>query len=140
MRDKHFFDSNIFIYHLDTTEPEKSAIASRLVNEAIGSGNACTSYQVVQECLNTMLRKARIAVSTADAHAYLHTVLLPLVEVSPTAGLYTRGLALFDRCGFSFYDSLIVAAALEAGCTTLYTEDLQAGLREDTMTVVNPFK
>jgi predicted nucleic acid-binding protein len=139
MSAKYFFDSNIFIYQLDISEPKKSKIASQLINEAIGHGNACISYQVVQECLNIMLRKARIAVSTANAQAYLETVLLPLVEVSPTASLYTRGMTLFDRYGFSFYDSLIVAAALEAGCATLYTEDLQSGLKIESLVILNPF-
>ena len=53
--------------------------------------------------------------------------------------MYARGLGVHPQYGFSFYDSLIVAAALEAGCTRLYSEDLQHGQRVDHLTIQNPF-
>lgn len=53
---------------------------------------------------------------------------------------YARALALQDRHRFSFYDSLIVAAALEAGCRRLLTEDLQHGQRIEGLRIENPFR
>lgn len=53
--------------------------------------------------------------------------------------LYQRGLEIAERWRFSFYDALIVAAALSAGCKTLYSEDLQHDQRLDGLRVVNPF-
>lgn len=135
-----FIDTNVFIYHLDTTDPRKQAIAERIVRQALMGGNACISFQVVQECLNTVLRKARIALSVTQARAYLDAVLAPLVRVSASGTLYHRALDLQARWRFGFYDSLIVAAALSAGCTRLFSEDLQHGQRIDALTIHNPFR
>ena len=64
----------------------------------------------------------------------------PLRRVNPTRALYQRGLDLQTRYRFDFYDSLIVAAALEAGCKTLYSEILQHGQQIDGVTITNPFR
>ncbi len=58
----------------------------------------------------------------------------------PTLALYRRGLDIRARYGFSFYDSLIVAAALESGCTRIYSEDLQHGQQIEGLIIENPFK
>jgi predicted nucleic acid-binding protein len=57
----------------------------------------------------------------------------------PTEALYRSCLRLQDRYRYSFYDSLIIAAALDSGCDRLYTEDLQDGQRIEGLTIVNPF-
>jgi predicted nucleic acid-binding protein len=62
-----------------------------------------------------------------------------LWKINPSPNLYQRGLDLQSRYQLSFYDSLIVAAALEGGCKTLYSEDLQHGQRIDGLTIKNPF-
>ena len=54
--------------------------------------------------------------------------------------LYNRGIAIQARYRFSFYDSLIVAAAVEAGCSTIYSEDLQHGQRIEQLTLIDPFQ
>ena len=110
------------------------------VREALSSGNACISFQVVQECLNTVLRKAEVRLDVADARAWLDTVLAPLVRVQSSLDLYRRSMDLQARWQYSFYDSLIVAAALEAGCKRLLSEDLQHGQRVEGLQIVNPFK
>ena len=60
-------------------------------------------------------------------------------QIEPTPELYRSGLQVQARYGFSFYDSLIVAAALEAGCATLYSEDMQHGQQIQGLTIRNPF-
>ena len=75
----------------------------------------------------------------SDARAYLDHVLTPLLHVTASAQLYHRGLDIQDRYHYSFYDSLIIAAALEAGCARLLSEDMQDGQRIDSLTIVNPF-
>lgn len=60
--------------------------------------------------------------------------------MQPCASLYLRGMALAQRHRFSFYDSLIVTAALEAGCERLLTEDLQHGQRIEGLRIDNPFR
>ena len=71
--------------------------------------------------------------------ARCYHVLAPLWRIHPSPALYMRGLSIQERCGFSFYDSLIVAAALEGGCTRLLSEDLQHGQQIDGLRVENPF-
>lgn len=135
-----FIDTNVFIYPLEKADARRFMIADTIIREAIATGSACTSFQVVQECLNTMLRKASIPLDTAGMRDYLDIVLLPLVRVPASADLYRRSLEVRERYGFSFYDALIVAAALEAGCTRLWSEDLQHGQRIGVLQVENPFR
>ena len=90
--------------------------------------------------LNTALRKAEVPLSHAEIRTYLNDVLVPLWKVYPSASLYGRALDVQDRYRFHFYDSLIVAAALDAGCDRLYSEDLQDGQRVEDLTVENPFR
>jgi len=73
------------------------------------------------------------------ARKFLDYVLNPLWQVNPTQAFYRRGLDLQIRYQFSFYDSLIVAATLEAGCKTLYSEDMQHGQKIEQLTISNPF-
>jgi predicted nucleic acid-binding protein len=134
-----FLDTNVFIYHLDTTEARKHAIAENVIRDGLASGTACISFQVVQECLNVALRKAEVALSTEGARAYLDTVLVPLMQVSASAALYGRAMDIHTRWRFGFCDALIVAAALTAGCRLLLTEDLQHDQRIESLTIRNPF-
>ena len=135
-----FIDTNVLIYQLETLDARKHRIAESIVSKAVASGNACISFQVVQECLNTVLRKAKVKLDLAGAQAYLDTVLTPLYLVPASLALYQRALALQARWQFSFYDSLIVAAALEAGCKKLLSEDLQHGQRIEGLRIENPFR
>jgi len=135
-----FIDTNVFIYQLDASDARKQAVAERIVRDALAVGNACISFQVVQECLNTVLRKAKVALDADSARSYLDTVLGPLMQVPASAALYHRALDVQTRWQFSFYDALIVAAALTGGCRRLLSEDLQHGQRIETLTVHDPFK
>lgn len=134
-----FIDTNLFIYQIETTDPRKGDIANRIIRDAVATGSGCVSFQVVQECLNTIIRKSEISLTTEQANAYLDAALSPLLAIYPSVQLYKHGLAMQSRYLFSFYDSLIVAAALEAGCKTLYSEDLQHGQRIEGLTIQNPF-
>lgn len=135
-----FIDTNVFVYHLDASHPGKHAVADQLVRKALSQRNACISFQVVQECLNTVLRKAEVPLDLAGARSYLDVVLAPLMQVPASLALYQRALDVRQRWQFSFYDSLIVAAALHAGCRRLLSEDLQHGQQLDDLVVENPFR
>jgi predicted nucleic acid-binding protein len=137
---EYFIDTNVFVYHLDSSDRRKHKVAERIIHDALSSGNAFISYQVVQECLNVALRKADVALKPQAARSYLEVVLAPLMHVTANEALYLRALDVQQRWRFSFYDSLIVAGALGAGCQTLLSENLQHGQRLDTVTVVNPFR
>jgi predicted nucleic acid-binding protein len=134
-----FIDTNVFIYLLEGLDEHKADKAEQLIEYGIASGTACISFQVVQECLNTAIRKAEIPLTLGDMNLYLKSVLMPLCRVQPSLGLYQTALDIKGRYRFSFYDSLIIAAALEAGCKTLFSEDMQHGQIIETLTIQNPF-
>lgn len=135
-----FIDTNIFIYLFDETDDRKRAIAEKLIQQALETRNACISYQVIQETLNVVTRKLPSPMSTENAWRFLEQILIPLWQTMPSLALYQQGLELQARYGFSFYDALIVAAALESGCTRLYTEDLQHGQQVGELLIKNPFR
>ena len=135
---EHFLDTNVFIYLFDETNDHKREKAVRLVQESLVNETGCISYQVVQETLNVITRK--LNATPEKARQILDDTLIPLWRVNPTRTLYQRSLDLQTRYRFSFYDSLIVAAALEAGCKTLYSEDMNHGQRIEGLTIANPFR
>ena len=137
MSAENFLDSNIIIYLFDETAPEKRQRAERLIREIVDSESGCISYQVVQETLNVLGRV--LGADSDELRELLEEILLPLWQIDPTEELYRSSLRIQARYGFSFYDSLIVAAALGAGCTTLYSEDMQDGQRIEGLTIRNPF-
>jgi len=139
MSAERFIDTNVFIYHVDASDKRKHRIAEGIVRDALASGTACISFQVLQEWLNTTLRKAVLPLSADQARGYLDVVLLPLMQVLPSGALYHRALDIQQRWRFGLYDSLIIASALAAGCRQLLTEDLQHGQQVETLVVHNPF-
>jgi predicted nucleic acid-binding protein len=140
MSAEFFVDTNVLVYHLDTTDKRKQKIAEGIVRDGLATGNACISYQVVQECLNVLVRKAGTPLGNDQARVYLDAVLLPLMQVGFSDSLVHRALDVRARWRFGFYDSLVVAGALLSGCKTLLSEDLQHGQRLEGLTVENPFR
>lgn len=134
---ENFFDTNVLIYLFDGTDDAKRERAELLIQQALDNETGCISYQVVQETMNVITRK--LNATPEKALQLLDRVLVPLWQINPTRTLYRRGLDLQTRYGFSFYDSLIIAAALEAGCTCLYSEDMQDGQQIQSLTIQNPF-
>ena len=132
-----FLDTNVFVYLFDETAPGKREVADSLVQRSLADGRGCISYQVIQETMNVLVGK--LGATPEQMRKLMDDVLFPLWRVDPTRTLYRRGLDVRARYGFSVYDSLIVAAALDAGCSTLYSEDLQHGQRIVGLTIVNPF-
>lgn len=135
-----FLDSNVLVYLFDNKDARRRDIAQQLVLGAHDKGTALISFQVVQETLHVLTRKLRPPMGMSDAQDVLRDLLAPLWQVHPSPALYAKALALQDSLGFSFYDSLIVAAALQAGCKRLLTEDLQHGQRIEGLRVENPFR
>ncbi len=134
----NFIDSSVLIYLFSKQEPEKRAIAMDLVENQL-RGEGVISQQVVQETLNVLRHKLRDSVTLTDCRAFLSSVLVPLWKVMPTQDLFQRALDVQERYQYSFYDALIVAAALASGCSRLYSEDLQNGQRIGALTIIDPF-
>jgi len=97
------------------------------------------STQVVQEFLNVAIRKFARPLTIPDCKQYLSAALLPLCTVYPDERLYLEALDIQVETKYSFYDCLILAGASRAGCSIVYSEDLQAGRSVRNLKIVNPF-
>ena len=135
-----FLDTNIFVYAFLASEPLKRAKAVELIETSLGSGRGCISYQVVQEFANVARKKFATCLSASDCQAFIDAAMQPLMRVASSTELVHTAMNLQDELKYSFYDCLMLAAALEAGADTLYTEDLQHWqLVHGTLRIVNPF-
>jgi predicted nucleic acid-binding protein len=128
-----FFDTNVLVY----IASGDAAKADR-AEAAVAAGGAI-SVQVLNELANVARRKMRM--SWDETHALL-TTLRGLLTVHPlTLEIHETGLTLAERYGFSIYDAMIAAAAIHAGCDTLWSEDMQHGMALDEgLRIVNPFR
>jgi predicted nucleic acid-binding protein len=128
-----FLDTNVLIYSL-SQEPRKQNIALSLL-----AARPVVSVQVLSENANVMRRK--LGYSIAETRSVTERIARECDAIQPlTIATLQSGLTLSERYGFSHYDSLIVAAALEAGCTDLYSEDMQNGQEiGNRLRIINPF-
>jgi predicted nucleic acid-binding protein len=128
-----FFDTNVLVY-LASGEAAKADRA-----EATIAGGGSISVQVLNEVANVARRKMQM--SWDDTHAFLD-MLRGLLTVQPlTVETHETGLRLAERYGLSIYDSMIAASALDAGCDTLWSEDMQHGMKLDEgLRIANPFR
>jgi len=128
-----FFDTNVLVY-LASGDAAKADRA-----EATLDAGGAISVQVLNEMTNVAQRK--MGMSWAETRAFL-TMLRGLLTVHPlTLEIHETGLGLAERYGFSTYDAMIAASALHAGCDTLWSEDMQHGLRLDEgLHILNPFR
>ena len=134
-----FLDSNVLLYIMDRGDSGKRRTARDLVERAITDGTGQISTQVVHETLNVLSGKAAAPLGPADTVSFYESTLLPLWKVQPTDATFRSAVTLKSRYQLHFYDALIVAAALQAGCARLVSEDFQHGQRFESLLVHNPF-
>jgi predicted nucleic acid-binding protein len=127
------------VYCFDASSPNKAALAKNLVRRAIETRGGVVSYQVVQEFLHVALRRFANPMSRVDAEQYLSTVFRPLLSVHSSQALYGEALRIGARFRLAWYDSLIVASAIEGQCDVLYSEDFQDGQQIGSVRISNPF-
>jgi predicted nucleic acid-binding protein len=140
MSARYFLDTNIFVYSLDSTAPAKARRAATLIRDGLETGDGIVSYQVVQEFFNVAFRRFAQPLSAFAAEEYLNTTFRPLLVIHSSPALFVSALRIYAQYHFSWYDSLIVAAAQEARCSILYSEDMQHGQRVDDLRIENPFR
>ncbi|MCE6989761.1 PIN domain-containing protein [Dyadobacter sp. CY323] len=133
MSDKFFIDRNIALYLLDFNDSRKKEIASALLEQV-----PFISAQVIFECLNVCLKKYKMERSRAVAFV---TELASVSYIqSENEAVVSGALHIFNKYLLQPFDSKIVASALEAGCSILYSEDMQHNLViEKRLTIINPF-
>lgn len=139
MSDRYFLDTNIIVYSIDPLSQLKRKRARDLLAGATTGKSGIISYQVVQEFANVALRKFQSTISRTDLEDFLRRVLFPMMAISSSPWLFLDALRLQDGNQLSWYDSLIIAAAIQGQCKILYSEDLQHGRRFGDLVVENPF-
>ena len=136
MSAEYFLDTNVLVYAFDQTQPEKRARARDLLDP---ERDWAISWQVIQEFSSVALHRFAEPVNPKFLENFLELVLWPKCRVMPSQNLYAAAISLHGKTQYRFYDSLIVAAAMESGAPTLWTEDLQGGREFGGLRIENPF-
>ena len=135
MLDKVFIDSNIIIYAYSVDEPKKQAVVKSLLNahEAI-----VISTQTINEFVTVTTRKKILSYSQASAA--VKELFLELLVETIDQGIIQNAIALAEKYRYSYFDSLMVASALAADCSILYSEDMHHDhVVEKKLKIINPF-
>jgi predicted nucleic acid-binding protein len=127
-----FFDTNIVLYAF-TPSGDKTITAERILLQG-----GVVSVQVLNELTSVACTKFKMSWSEVK-RVILGTTMLCPNPSALTYEIYLEARRISERYGFSIWDGLIIASALGAGCTTLYTEDLQHGQVVDGVRIENPF-
>jgi predicted nucleic acid-binding protein len=140
MSDKVFFDTNVLVYQFDHNSRDKREIAQSLIERSLVSAQPMISTQVVQEFINVASKKFTDTMTVGELSLFMSELLSRMCRHEPSMEFYERAVSLFKAHWLQFYDALIIQAAIDLGCTTLYSEDLQDGQKFGGLTIVNPFK
>jgi predicted nucleic acid-binding protein len=133
MKDSVFFDTNVLVYVVGQ-EDERTTPA-----EALVARGGVVSVQILNELASVARRKLRMTWEEIEEALAAIRILCPS-PVPLTIETHEAGLRIAAQYGFHIYDALVAAAALEAECTTLYSEDLQDGqVIDGRLTIRNPF-
>lgn len=135
MRDKTFLDTNILIYLYSESEEDKRETLCRILD----GRERVTSLQALNEASNVWFKKYRWGGEKIRKH--LDNIELICNEVTVVGrSTINTALALKDSYGYSYYDCLMLASALESGCNTILTEDMSNGQTiNDSLKITNPF-
>lgn len=135
----YFVDTNVLVYARDAAEPAKQKLAHGWLERLWKERSGKLSYQVLQEYYVTVTRKLTPGLPVADARDDVRAfqVWSPLVT---DKNVFDVAWSVQDRFGFSWWDSLVVAAAQVANCDYLLTEDLQHNQAVDGLLILDPFR
>lgn len=133
-------DTNVLVYAFDITEPSKQAIAKSVIDSMGQTGQGVMLWQVACEflaCLRRWENASRISKDESRLFFNQGTTLFPLHLPQPI--IFERSFDLRNRYSLSHWDSLLISACLNAGISTLYSEDLSAGASYESVQILNPF-
>ena len=131
-----FIDTNVLLYAQDLRDDRRRGVAQEVLADLWATASGVLSTQVLQEFYDVGTRKLKLEPALARRVVALYSG-WPVVET--TAQLIVSASLLHERHYFSFWDAMVVEAALLSGATTLLTEDLQDGRRIGGLTIRNPF-
>ena len=138
---KAFVDTNVLVYALSSVneqEAEKVSTAKHLLETLIAQNALVLSAQVLSEFIWTTSRKGRQPLKTVELALIVNDLRRQRV-VSVDASLIQSALGRVEKSRISYWDALIVEAAIRSGATTLYTEDMHHGTRYGALQLINPF-
>lgn len=135
MNGKAFFDTNIFIYLYADNELDKQTISKEIIDKA---DDCITSTQILNEINNVMIKKWRMPIESVK------TIQKDVRQISKVLYInestIDKAIDLNAGYGFSYYDCLMLASALEEDCSIIYTEDMSNGqIIENRLKIINPF-
>jgi predicted nucleic acid-binding protein len=131
---KHFLDTNVLIYAVAKNDPRASQAEGLLASGGV------VSIQSLNEFVSVARRKLGMSWREVNELLDLICILCPN-PVPMSLDTHRTGLAIAEKYGYGIYDALLIAAALESGCKTLYSEDLQDGQAINRqLTIRNPFR
>ncbi|MDX1582285.1 MAG: PIN domain-containing protein [Thermoanaerobaculia bacterium] len=133
-----FVDTNVLVYRYDLTETRKQRVAEEWLTALWKTRAGRISTQILQELYVTLTRKLSRGLRTGEARTIVQALeaWTPL-PIEPS--LIREAWRIEDRHQISFWDALVVAAALRSGSTILLTEDLQDGMEVGSLRVLDPF-
>jgi len=132
-----FFDTNILVYAYDNNAPAKQELARNLLRDAYRHGTGVLSVQVLGEFFHVAVIRKRLLAAT-EVEIILRDLSALQVELVDLP-LVNSAVALHQRYGLNYWDSLILAAAKRAGCPTVFSEDFNSGQDYDGVHARNPF-
>ena len=139
MPDRVFFDTNVLVYPYDDRDPEKQSRAQELLTSSIEGDAAIISTQVLGEFFNVVTRRIPNPLSVEEAEGVIRLFsIIPVIGID--ISMVHRAISTHRRYEIDYWDSLIIAAAERAGCTHVFSEDLNSGQSYHGVTVVNPFQ
>ena len=127
-----FLDANICVYAFNKSDQRKQTMAKELLSDGL-----CISSQVIIETYLACSRKLKMPPSTCEENTQFLCAITTIVPID--SSVFNMALKLKIKFQFSFLDAVIVAASLQANCTTLYSEDLYHGQKIETLSIINPF-
>lgn len=134
-------DTNVFVYFVDQDEPLKRAKAVQLLDRLVKEDvETVLLWQVAAELLSCLRRwENEGRINRHEVQEHFNRLEATFRCVPPTQPILRKSFDLCSRYSLSHWDAMLLAACIEAGVHTLYSEDLSPGVRYDSVTVVNPF-
>jgi len=138
MKDKIFVDSNLWIYLFTSDDVSKNELARNFIADNIAKGNILViSYQIINEVGAVLKRKKNFS---EDKIQFVIDTMLDLCVIQDfSREIIIKASALRDKMLVSYWDSIIIATAIESGCQSLSSEDLQNGRKIQSVTILNIF-
>jgi predicted nucleic acid-binding protein len=136
MQDKYFFDSNVWLYLFLEKGSKKSIIAKQYIKLSVLNNQIVISWQVINEVCVNLLKKGFTEQQVLSIVEWLYKI---ATIQDFKIEMLLKASSLREQYSISYWDSLIVSAALESNCCLLYSEDMQDGLKIGSLTIRNIF-